>query len=108
MRLTPQQVNAVSGAIWLIGIGALFATGWWWPGIMFVIGTSSVVQGIVAGRGWYAFQAGLWSFGIGVWAMTGFNLAVLFVLLAVSGMLAAFVRPPSDEKQVIDRSTSLE
>ncbi|HYF63385.1 MAG TPA: hypothetical protein VD886_11260 [Herpetosiphonaceae bacterium] len=31
-----------SGMIWLIGIPILFFTGWWWPGIMILIGLSAL------------------------------------------------------------------
>jgi hypothetical protein len=94
VKLTSQQANAITSAVWLVGIGVLIVTGWWWPGIMFLIGAGAIVQGLVAGRGWYALQGGLWSIGIGVWAAFSYNLLVLFCLLALSGLVAAFVRPP--------------
>ena len=94
MKMTAQQANAVTGAVWLLGLGVLIVTGWWWPGIMFLIGISSVVQGLVWGQGWYAWQGGLWTFGIGVWALFDYNMLVFFGLVALSGLLAAFVRPP--------------
>lgn len=30
--------NPITGGLLLIGLGALFLTGWWWPGIMVVLG----------------------------------------------------------------------
>lgn len=36
------EAQAVQSAIWMIGLGILFLTGWWWPGIMIVIGISMV------------------------------------------------------------------
>ena len=105
MKLTPQQANAITSACWLVGIGILIVTGSWWPGMMFLIGVSSIVQGLVAGRGWYALQGGLWSLGIGVWALANYNILVLFVLIALSGLLAAFVKPPMlDRKPQPDSS----
>jgi hypothetical protein len=38
MTRTIQQPRNVSGGIMLIGLGVLFLTDWFWPGIMFVIG----------------------------------------------------------------------
>lgn len=105
MKLTTQQANAISAAVWLVGLGILFTTASWWPGIMFLVGVGSIVQGLVAGRGWYALQAGLWSIGIGVWALTSYNMLVLFSLIALSGLLAAFVKPPVlDRKPQADAS----
>ncbi len=94
MHLDQERADAVDSAVWLIGIGVLFATGYWWPGIMFLLGIASIVQGFVEGRGWYAFQGSLWAFGIGLWAALHYSIAVLFVFLGVSVLLGAFVRPP--------------
>src|SRR5438876_445365 len=40
-----QRANAVTGGIWLIGLGVLFATHFWWPGILFLAGITAIVQG---------------------------------------------------------------
>jgi hypothetical protein len=44
--------HAVSGAIWMIGLGVLFLTGWWWPGIMILIGVTSVVSALAGDWNW--------------------------------------------------------
>lgn len=89
-----ERAGQLTGGIWLIGLGLLFATGWWWPGIMFVIGVASIAQGLAEGRGWSAFQGGLWCIAIGVWALYHFNLALFFVALGVSMILLTLVRRP--------------
>jgi hypothetical protein len=94
VKLSNQQAAAISSAVWLVGIGVLIVTGWWWPGIMFLIGISAIVQGFVVGPGWFEFQWGLWALGTGVWALLGYNILVLFCLIALSGLLAAFAKPP--------------
>ena len=78
MRYDPNQHRAFIGGIWLIGFGILFATRAWWPGIMFVIGITAIIEGWLRRQPWYGIQAGFWSILIGVWALTRFNLAVLF------------------------------
>lgn len=40
----------VQSAVWLIGLGILFLTGKWWPGILILIGISMVVETLA--RGW--------------------------------------------------------
>lgn len=45
-RLSSQARDA-QNAIWLIGLGVLFFTGRWWPGILIVIGVSMVVGALV-------------------------------------------------------------
>jgi hypothetical protein len=54
--------SAISGGIFLIGLGFLIITGWWWPGIMFVIGLS--------GGGELIFRGRLWS---GIWTILFFS-----------------------------------
>ena len=72
---------------------------------MFLIGTASIIQGLVKGRGWYAFQGAIWTFGIGIWALFHFNIAVFFIILGVSVLVGAFLRPPMlDKKPEVDHS----
>jgi len=98
MRLSNERAGELMGGVWMIGLGILFWTGAWWPGIMFVIGISSILQGLVEGKGWYAFQTGFWTIAIGVWALYRFNIAVFFLALGASMVLLALVRPPAFEK----------
>jgi hypothetical protein len=45
-RYSP-EARAAQSAIWLIGLGVLFLTGWWWPGILILVGLSMVVSALV-------------------------------------------------------------
>jgi hypothetical protein len=94
MTLQKEQAHAITGAVWLFGLAALFYTGRWWPGVLFLLGASSIVEGLIQGQGWYALQGGAWMIGIGTWALVGFQLWFLFVVLGVSVLLGAFVPPP--------------
>jgi len=92
--LRDEQAHAITGAVWLFGLAALFYTGRWWPGIMFVIGASAIIEGLIERQGWYALQGGAWALGIGVWALMHFQIWFIFVVLGVSTLLGAFVPPP--------------
>jgi hypothetical protein len=94
MVLNKEQAHAITGAVWLFGLAALFYTGDWWPGILFVVGISAIVEGLIQGKGWYAFQGGAWAIGLGVWAWLDFRLWFLFVVLGTSVLLGALVPPP--------------
>jgi len=64
-----RKADAITGGILLIGLGVLLYTGWWWPGIMFIVGLSSgaglIFRGKTAqGVGTLAL---LWSIPIGIW-----------------------------------------
>jgi len=45
-----KQASAISGGIFLIGLGILLFTGWWWPGILLVIGLSGGAELIFRGQ----------------------------------------------------------
>lgn len=45
-----RTASAISGGIFLISLGILIYTGWWWPGIMIAIGLSSGAELVFRGR----------------------------------------------------------
>ncbi|MCP4396717.1 MAG: hypothetical protein GY801_05350 [bacterium] len=90
-----KQASAISGGIFLIGLGVLIVTDWFWPGILLVIGLSSgaelIFRGQIArGIGTIAFLSAL-SLIIAIaessnisWALVGpFILIVLGVITLV-------------------------
>ncbi len=50
------EADGISGGLFLIGLGVIFLTGWWWPGIMVAIGIAAV--GSLVFRGKYAEAVG--------------------------------------------------
>jgi hypothetical protein len=104
MYVSNARANEISGALFLIGLGVLFATNFWWPGIMFVIGVMMLIQGLVRGRGWYSMQGAVWMIGLGIWFAMGASVAALFILIGVSMLIGAFVRPPMFDKPKVDNS----
>ncbi len=45
-----REENGVTGALLLVGLGVLFLTGWWWPGVMVVLGIAVAAGLIFEGR----------------------------------------------------------
>ena len=45
-----KQASAISGGIFLISLGILLYTGWWWPGIMFAIGLAGGAELVFRGK----------------------------------------------------------
>jgi hypothetical protein len=45
-----RRASAISGGIFLISLGILLFTGWWWPGIMFAIGLSGGAELVFRGK----------------------------------------------------------
>lgn len=42
--------TTVSGGVFLIGLGALAYTGWWWPGILLILGLAASAELILRGK----------------------------------------------------------
>ncbi len=40
----PRHWHSAHSAIWLIGLGILFFTGLWWPGILVLVGLSMILE----------------------------------------------------------------
>ena len=45
-----RRASGISGGIFLISLGILLFTGWWWPGIMFAIGLSGGAELVFQGK----------------------------------------------------------
>ncbi|MCY3979203.1 MAG: hypothetical protein OXG23_13980 [Chloroflexi bacterium] len=61
-----EKASQVGTGVFFVGLGLLFFTGWWWPGIMFVIAASMIAGTIAAGESWTSATGALWLIGIGV------------------------------------------
>jgi hypothetical protein len=99
-----QRANAVTGGIWLIGLGVLMATRFWFPGILFLAGITAIIQGSAHGAGWQPVHGGLWLLIIGAWAMMRFSVVVLFVGLGVYVIIAALMKPSPFQKPYVDQT----
>jgi hypothetical protein len=45
-----KRSSAISGGIFLIGLGVLLFTNWWWPGIMVVVGLAGCAELVFRGK----------------------------------------------------------
>jgi len=50
--MNSERSNQVFGGVFLIGLAILFLTGFWWPGIMFVIGAAILARTYSEGKDW--------------------------------------------------------
>ena len=65
MQMEEKASQAGTG-VFFVGLGILFFTNWWWPGIMFVIAASILARAMAAGEPWTSATGALWLIGIGV------------------------------------------
>lgn len=89
-----QNAKTVALAVLLIGLGWLFLTGDWWPGILFVIGMTMLVQNMVEGRPASSARGGLILIGIGLIFALGLKLWLLLILAGAALLVAYMVRRP--------------
>ena len=75
--------RSTNTALWLIGIGVLALTGWWWPGIMFLVALSALVNG--------SLQGFIWLAGIGLLALFDFWWPGILILTGI-GLLVGGLR----------------
>ena len=82
------RADQIAGGVFLIGLGLLFTDVIdFWPGILFVLGASSLARGLAEGREWYTVSGGLWLIGLGLVFMLGFSLPLLLILIGASMLL---------------------
>jgi len=92
--MTEKRSSEILGGTFLIGLAILFLTGWWWPGIMYVIGIALIARTVSEGRNWTDERAGLISIGIGVFFTALRLLSVVInwwpLILVVLGLYLLF------------------
>ena len=98
--------GSVTGGVFLVGLGMLVLTGWWWPGIMLVIGLASAAD--LARRGQMAVAVvtfvGFAAIPVGIALIGAIEVPWLpvgaFVLIALGLMsLARTVAAPRDNQE---------
>jgi len=85
-----ERANQISGGVFVIGLGLMFLRVLpWWPGIMFVIGASSIAKGLAQGKNWAAMQGGIWMIVIGLVFGLGWlgSIAWPLILIAIGASM---------------------
>lgn len=81
MNLKSEQI---SGAVFLVGFGLIFITGWWFPGMLFVIGAASMAGALANNAHWSTAHGALWMIGLGLIFWLNLPWGVIFVVLGLS------------------------
>jgi hypothetical protein len=94
-----QRSSEISTGIFLIGLAILWLTGNWFPGILFVVGVSSIARALGEGKAWSAAQGGLWAIGMGLVFTFGFSLPLLLIIIGISMVLGRCFKPPMFDEE---------
>ncbi len=97
-----------SGAILLIGLGVLFLVDGipFWPWILVVLGLAGLPESIAQKGLWAGMQGVVWMAGLAVLFATGKFWPGILILIGVSTLVGALVRPPAFEKHKRKRGLS--
>jgi hypothetical protein len=86
--------GGVSGGVFLIGLALLFAFNWWWPGILVLLGVTSLIGSLAAGKSfWAGLQGAIWFLGIAVLAAFNWWWPGILILVGISAILGSMLRP---------------
>lgn len=87
--------DGLTGGVWLIGLGIIALNGWWWPGILVLIGLSSLLSGLAHANSpaarLGAIQGAMWMIGIAVLAATGWWWPGILILVGLSAVFGSVV-----------------
>ncbi|MFN8477231.1 MAG: hypothetical protein U0074_05290 [Kouleothrix sp.] len=86
--------DGLTGGVWLIGLGIIALNGWWWPGILVLIGLSSLLSGLAHANSPAARLGAIrvWRMiGITVLAATGWWWPGILILVGLSAVFGSVV-----------------
>jgi hypothetical protein len=88
-----QHADQVGTGVFFIGLALIWLTGFWWPGIMFVLGAMIIARTMAEGKPWQSATGAFWLIGIGlVFWLPGFlNLNVGSIWPVLLILLGAFM-----------------
>jgi hypothetical protein len=89
----PAVWGGVSGGLFLISLAVLALTGWWWPGILVLLGIVALGSSLANGQPWAGLQGALWLFGIAFIAQFNLWWPGILILVGLSAILGALWRP---------------
>lgn len=102
--------SQVAGGVFFIGLGLLFVSGYWFPGIFFVIAASKLAGAFAKGERWQAQGSAFWMIAIGlafalppvISSLIGIKVSFVALLFIGLGLLMIFskdCRPQMPQKR---------
>ena len=83
----------LNGGLWLIGLGVLFLSGTFWPGILVLVGLSAYLEQRARGQQQYALRSLLFPLGLALLFWTHWFWPGILILLGVLAIISPELRP---------------
>jgi len=83
--LSKRKAEAISNGAFLIGLGILFYTNAWWPGILLVIWAALAIRQFFSGRLYDLFISSFILIGLFIISLFKFDWAILMPVLFIIG-----------------------
>ncbi len=91
--LNSRREKEIGGAVWLIGLGVLFLTGTFWPGILVLLGITGYVHETAQGRQAEAARSLIFFAGIAVLFWSGWFWPGILILMGLTALFSPEIRP---------------
>lgn len=101
---TPESPTRLLVAVWLIGLGVLYVSKRFWPGILFLVGASALIQAYHDPGRRNTGRFGVFMILLGLWAMLRLSLPVLLIALGVYLIFSSLSSTSRRRKSQIDQS----
>lgn len=87
-----KKASAISNGIFLVSLGILLFTEFWWPGILLALWATIASRQYLSGRLYYALSSSVILLGLFIAALINFNFDILAPILLVIGGMIIIVR----------------
>jgi hypothetical protein len=91
--LSTRRAQTIAGGMWLIGLGVLFLTNTFWPGVLVLAGLNAFVHEEARGRRTQAIRNLVMLAGMALVFWTGLFWPGVLILLGVIALLSPELRP---------------
>ena len=88
-----RREQELGGAVWLIGLGLLFLTGTFWPGILVLLGITTYLHETARGRQEAAVRSVIFFCGLAALFWSGLFWPGILILAGLTALLSPEIRP---------------
>ncbi|WP_165075711.1 hypothetical protein [Paludisphaera rhizosphaerae] len=101
---TSESPSRLLVAVWLVGLGVLYASKRFWPGILFLAGATALIQAYYYPERRNTGRFGVFMILLGLWAMLRLSLPFLLIGLGVYLIFSSLSSMGAGRKPHVDQT----